>query len=366
MDFKIWYGEQPPTATMTISPTMYIAVDLGALFYIDTSGHIVPFAIGEEVAWGGIGGNIENQTDLAQKFDSKLDVPSEITPKTATKVTYNKCGLITSGAQLEASDIPNLAQTYQAISDRDTAITDILSENNHYPTSKAVYDYGQLIIEQIPEGGLKVPVTITLESTLPTTGQEEGDYYYITNMDVTSPGRTGRAWWLVEDGVGSWQKAVDMYYNPDTTTIQLNTNGQLEIRTEWSDGRYVKLSSASTQTITGGVTFNTEPTFGTAKTSNAVNDGTKFASEAQVWLAAQGGLVTYVGNITIGAAATGGNITHNLNTENIAAVTFINATTDETELFDWSIYSANAISWSIAEAIGADTEYSVIIIGVPD
>ena len=37
------------------------------------------------------------------------------------------------------------------------------------------------------------------------------------------------------------------------------------------------------QTITAKKTFNVEPELGTAKTTDATNDGTKFATEAQVY-----------------------------------------------------------------------------------
>lgn len=61
------------------------------------------------VAWGDITGSINNQTDLKNALDAKVDTNVAITGATKCKITYDTKGLVTSGADLEASDIPALA-----------------------------------------------------------------------------------------------------------------------------------------------------------------------------------------------------------------------------------------------------------------
>lgn len=71
---------------------------------------------------------------------------------------------------------------------------------------------------------LKIPVVIQYESQLPSN-PSKGDYYVINYMDVTAPGQQGRAWW---DG-SQWQKIVDRIYEPDHSTISLDSNTRLTI-----------------------------------------------------------------------------------------------------------------------------------------
>lgn len=71
------------------------------------------------------------------------------------------------------------------------------------------------------------------ESELPTEGQKKGDFWSINDFDITYPSsqhgghkRNGSAIW---NGTG-WDKEVDEFYNPDETTINLNGNGELQIK----------------------------------------------------------------------------------------------------------------------------------------
>ena len=67
------------------------------------------------------------------------------------------------------------------------------------------------------------------ESQLPTSGQKVGDFWTISDFDVTTDpkfhGHNGRAIW---NGTG-WDKEVDEYFNPDDTTITVNGNSELTL-----------------------------------------------------------------------------------------------------------------------------------------
>jgi hypothetical protein len=65
----------------------------------------------------------------------------------------------------------------------------------HYPNAKSVYEYGQSIIESL-SGGLKTPLSYSLESDVPTTiaDMEIGAYFVVEDMNITKPGHSGRIW----------------------------------------------------------------------------------------------------------------------------------------------------------------------------
>lgn len=61
--------------------------------------------------WGNIGGNISNQTDLMSQLNNKVTANSLITAGTKCKISYDTKGLVTGGADLQVSDIPNIPAT---------------------------------------------------------------------------------------------------------------------------------------------------------------------------------------------------------------------------------------------------------------
>lgn len=88
------------------------------------------------------------------------------------------------------------------------------------------------------------------ESQLPQSGDKVGDFWSISDFDVTHPSSqtghvsNGRAIW---NGT-SWDKEVDEFFSPDDTTISLNGSGELQIKP------FSQVDSTSTQTATFGGT----------------------------------------------------------------------------------------------------------------
>lgn len=104
------------------------------------------------------------------------------------------------------------------------------STETQYPNAKSVYDFVMSTVETLPQG-LKIPISIQLESSLPSTA-EDGDYYFIQNMDITAPDRTGRAWW----NNGQWYKVFDQYQSMDGVSIVQTGGGSWQVSTEWLHG----------------------------------------------------------------------------------------------------------------------------------
>lgn len=88
------------------------------------------------------------------------------------------------------------------------------------------------------------------ESELPQQGEKVGDFWSISDFNETAPGHNGRAIWnggnpeLDPPVAAHWDKEVDEYLNPDETTIDLNSNGELEIKP------FSQTDTTSTQTAT--------------------------------------------------------------------------------------------------------------------
>lgn len=61
-----------------------------------------------------------------------------ITGATKTNITYDSKGLVTSGADLSASDIPDISATYETKSNKSDSYTQ--SSSSTYATSKALVD----------------------------------------------------------------------------------------------------------------------------------------------------------------------------------------------------------------------------------
>lgn len=77
------------------------------LQFSTTSGWITASVPAGDVNWGDIKGTLANQTDLKAEFDNKVTKNTAITGATKTKITYDSKGLVTSGSDLSASDLPS-------------------------------------------------------------------------------------------------------------------------------------------------------------------------------------------------------------------------------------------------------------------
>ena len=104
-----------------------------------------------------------------------------------------------------------------------------------------IRDALQEAISTIPAGGLRVPVHIELESSLPSsstlTAGNVGDFYIIQSMDVTAAGHTGKAWVNYQDSNPQnpivLYRIHDHFYGADGESIVLTPAGKLAVSEEW-------------------------------------------------------------------------------------------------------------------------------------
>ena len=100
------------TASTTVETGTVVAND--TYIFDGTSWELV-HAEQPATAWGTITGTLADQTDLKNALDAKVTGNSAITGATKCKITYDSKGLVTAGADLQASDIPDLSGTYATL-----------------------------------------------------------------------------------------------------------------------------------------------------------------------------------------------------------------------------------------------------------
>lgn len=112
-----------------------------------------------------------------------------------------------------------------------------LALESQIPNAKSVFDLIQTVAATIPAGGLSIPISLDYESDLPTdiTDLPDGSYWFIEDMDITSPGHTGRVWLNTVDDTKQYFKVVDQYFAPDNSSIVLDGGGQTSVNRTWLD-----------------------------------------------------------------------------------------------------------------------------------
>jgi hypothetical protein len=164
-----------------------------------------------------------------------------------TKLAYIESGHIGFASQVALETETNTRQ--QATAAIEAAKEDIKNKvplsasatSEQYPTAKSVWNSLQSAIATVPAGGLQPPVEIVLESELPDSlvAADVGKFWIIQDMDVTAPGRTGKAWVNYKDGVKTNPLTIyttfDQYYSADGDSILLTPTGQLKVKQAWLD-----------------------------------------------------------------------------------------------------------------------------------
>jgi len=124
-----------------------------------------------------------------------------------------------------------------------TAMVALASNNTvqQVPTAKSVWDMLQEVISLVPPGGLKIPLSAALESsvkTLTLANQTPGACWYVEDMDVTAEGRSGIIWvgYVDPNNVASgkaWYSFIDQFNSMDTTTMEQLGSGAWAVRGTW-------------------------------------------------------------------------------------------------------------------------------------
>lgn len=108
------------TASTTVE-TASVSVD--DVYYYDGTAWKLQINTQKTVSFSSIAGQPSDNTNLATALNGKVNTNTAITGDTKCKITYDSKGLVTSGADLQASDIPNL--TLSKITDVTATATEL-------------------------------------------------------------------------------------------------------------------------------------------------------------------------------------------------------------------------------------------------
>ena len=137
---------------------------------------------------------------VATALNGKLDKNTAITGATKTKITYDSNGLVTAGADLVASDIPDLSSTYEVISHKVQTIDTTLQsgKDTNYPSQAAVESYvtaqaSSVITQSITNSdtthapsGDAVYDALNNKQTKPSSGVASGKVLTYTGTDANA------------------------------------------------------------------------------------------------------------------------------------------------------------------------------------
>jgi hypothetical protein len=196
---------------------------------------------------------VKTNTDTEYVLTITIGALSFDTPNLKGKSAYQSW-LDTGNSGTEAEFVNSYLSSSLLVAISSTAT------NEQIPNAKSVWDLVQDILATIPPGGLKVPISHDLESTLPDpTTLEPGDIFYVQDMDVTAEGKSGQVWVNYTDPDDTntalmYYKVVDQYQTMDGESITQTGSGAWEVNTTWLASQLTSLLASyvpASRTIAG-------------------------------------------------------------------------------------------------------------------
>ena len=362
----------------------------------DTAG-VVKVGTGLKIEDGVLQSTFGGKADSVD-WEGIEDVPSTLGAKngpvgTFSKVTVDEYGLVTAGAQLEATDIPDLSATYVTVAREGKA--------NGVATLDA---NAKINLEQIPDallgnvkfGGTFDPETgvCTLvngkivdingdEHTSLTIGSDNADeftgYYFLATGSATLVGIDFLVGdWCISNGTAGWAKVDNTdavmgvkgdkedTYRIGQVNITAANVGAVEANDAIEGGTFVKVTVDEKGLVTGGEETLTLKDISDISSLNtayvALNQGEANANKAVV-TDAEGNVTTvarkYVQPVGDGSAKSY-SIVHNMGTKDVI-VQVSTADTYEIVYANIAIADENTITLNFANAPAKDA-YRVIVI----
>ena len=242
-----------PTSTNAQSGTAVSEAVSSVDIALDT--HIANKNNPHEVTKAQVGlGNVDNTSDLNKPIstatqtalDNKVTKNADITGATKCKITYDSKGLVTAGADLQASDIPDISATYQTKLDANNKLsTDYISGLATVATSG---DYGDLSNKPIipaaqvnSDWNANSGIAQILNKPTLSVVATSGDYNDLLNKPYIPAG-----------------VIVDQTYSPNSTNAQAGVAvaeavaGKVDANTAITGGTATKITYDSKGLVTAG------------------------------------------------------------------------------------------------------------------
>lgn len=362
----------------------------------DTAG-VIKVGEGLKIENGVLHSTFGGQADSVE-WEGILNAPSTLGAEngpvgTFAKVTVDKYGLVTAGAALEASDIPDLSATYVNVNQRGVANGVATLDAN------AKIDFNQIpdaLLGNVKFGGTFDPETgvCTLvngkivdingdEHTSLTIGNDNADeftgYYFLATGSATLVGIDFLVGdWCISNGTAGWAKVDNTdavmgvkgdkedTYRIGQVNITAANVGAVEANDAIEGGTFVKVTVDEKGLVTGGEETLTLKDISDISSLNttyvALNQGEANANKAVV-TDAQGNVTTvarkYVQPVGDGSAKSY-SIVHNMGTKDVI-VQVSTADTYEIVYANIAIADENTITLNFANAPATDA-YRVIVI----
>ena len=330
----------------------------------------------------GIEDNVQDQ------LDNKLTKNTAITGATKTKITYDANGLVTGGADLAASDIPDISASYVAVTEK--------GANSGVAT---LTNSGKLTQSQIPDGLLgnvkyggtfnasgvctlvdskliDIDGTEVTSLTIATNNATKyRGYYFIASADGTVAGIQFQVGdWCISNGSAGWAKVdntdavtgvkgnAESTYRIGNVNITAANVGAVAANTAITGATKTKITYDSKGLVTAGADLAASDIPDLSATYLAKAQGSSAANK-NVETDSSGNVVTvtrkYVSNIGNGSATTY-TLTHNLGTRDVI-VQIMDNTTYEIVVADIVMATTNTVTVTFATAPSSNAYRAVIM-----
>ncbi len=190
--------------------------------------------------WGGIAGDIADQTDLQNVLDDKLDKNTPITASTKTKITYDADGLVTAGANATTADI-NDSTNRRYVTDAEKTVIGNTSGTNTGDQDLSSYIQGTLVTTVgTPGSDSNVPSEQAVREAISASGGGDvtGPASATDNAIPLYDGTTGK---ILKDSTKTlseyFEKAVD-----DTDDISEGATNLFDKTVSFTGGTNVTIS----------------------------------------------------------------------------------------------------------------------------
>lgn len=327
------------------------------------------------------------ESNVQTQLNNKLNKNTAITGATKTKITYDKNGLVTAGADLSATDIPDLSDTY--------IVTTEKGANNGVAT---LNNSGKLTQSQIPDGllgnvkyggtfnasgvctlvdGKLVDIDGTEVTSLTIAANNATKYrgyYFIASADGTVASIQFKVGdWCISNGTAGWAKVdntdavtgvkgnAESTYRIGNVNITAANVGAVAANTAITGATKTKITYDSKGLVTAGADLAVSDIPDLSATYLAKAQGSSAANK-NVETDSSGNVVTvtrkYTSNVGNGTATTY-TLTHNLGTRDVI-VQIMDNTTYEVVIADVVMATTNTVTITFATA-PASNAYRVVI-----
>ena len=193
------------------------------------------------VATSGAYGDLSGTPDLS----TKVDANTAITGATKCKITYDSKGLVTAGADLQASDIPDISATY-------ATQTDLLGKQNVLTAGTNISIQNNVISADV-SGALIYKGTVATYADLQAVQNPQVGWMYFVTADNVSYAWNGSAWGQTSGATNIDTTITANSGNPvASSALYTAFAGKVDANAAIVAGTYPKITYDTKGLVTGG------------------------------------------------------------------------------------------------------------------